>query len=533
MGRTADNTNLERELLQMKKSLLIFIALVIMFSIVMAGCANGNNAETGKSNNNQPQPTISTPASEGVQDVSPVELKMLLVDHPVWPYNENWPIYKYIKEETGVSFNAQGQPGSDYDNVLNLTIASGDIPDIVFLTNTLQANRFGAQGAFVNILDYLDDMPSYKAFLDQHTDVKESILSADGSSYLFPNHGLGEQFRRVWQYREDIFQKHDLKVPANYDELYVVAKQLQELYPDSYPINFYDKLNSISYIVTNFGTWDSAYYDHSSKQWKYGPTEDNFKTMLEYLHTFHSEGLIPPDFMSMQRNQSRDLFAQDKSFITADFIGIIDEYKVALADKPEFQLAYMPPLAGGANGEQKNPFSSFQTSGFAIASTSKNIDAAIRYFDYLYSQEGIELVSWGREGETYVVENGKKKIIEDFKDFGDLRVKTGMVTNGSYAAMDFDAYLSMASDTLNHAFTLVEQYETLPQPRPALNDQEIEIMATIGQSVRKHYEENIAKFIIGSRSLSEWDQYVTEANKLGTDKIVEVYTNAYNRVLDN
>lgn len=518
-----------------KRGIHYLLTLILLGAVLIAGCSGGGtngNGNEAVSEGNKP-----TASEEPVKDKEPETLRMMVVNHPVWPFNENWPVYQNIKEATGISFDAEGVPGADYENALNLTIASGDLPDLLFLNNPQQANRFGAQGAFVDVTEHLDKMPNYKAFLEAHPDIKQSVTSADGKNYIMPNYGLGEQFRRVWLYREDVFEKHGLNVPTNYDELYDVALELKTLYPESYPLNFFDNLTTVTNIAPNFGTSayngtsELAYFDHGSKQWKYGPIEDNFKSMLEYLSKFYQAGLIPPDFMSLQRNQSRDLFAQDKGFLSADFIGIIDEYKAAIPDKPEFQLAYMPPIAGGPNGKKQNPFTAFQTSGFAIASTTEKLDAVIRYMDFMYSQEGIELVSWGKEGESFQIVNEKKEFKTDFKDFGDLRIQTGMVTNGSYAAMDFDAYLALASDTLNDAFGLVEQYEAIPQPRPAMTEEELQVLATVGQGIQKHYQENIARFIIGTRSLSEWDQYVKEANDLGVPQVVEVFKNAHDRAL--
>ena len=48
---------------------------------------------------------------------------------------------------------------------------------------------------------------------------------ADGKIYYTPGTGReGKTRRRAWLYREDIFKKHNLKVPETFDELYEVCK---------------------------------------------------------------------------------------------------------------------------------------------------------------------------------------------------------------------------------------------------------------------------------------------------------------------
>jgi putative aldouronate transport system substrate-binding protein len=157
----------------------------------------------------------------------------------------------------------------------------------------------------------------------------------------------------------------------------------------------------------------------------------------------------------------------------------------------------------------------------------------MRYFDFMYSDEGKQIASWGKEGETYTVENGKNKYKPEYTSFADLRIKTGIVTPGSYVAMDFDAYVNLSSPQLKDAFKMVEGFEAKPQPRPAFNEKEMETLSTIGQAVNKHRDENIAKFVMGQRNISEWNQYVDEIKNLGLQKMMDEYKAAYERTLKN
>src|SRR5690606_24025725 len=106
------------------------------------------------------------------------------------------------------------------------------LPDLMFMTSFTTANRYGQDGALVNILDYLDIMPNFSKWLEMYPEIKERYLAADGGMYMFPNQGFGETNRIIWLYRDDIFRKHNLQIPNTYDELYDVLKKLKELYPD-------------------------------------------------------------------------------------------------------------------------------------------------------------------------------------------------------------------------------------------------------------------------------------------------------------
>ncbi|WP_010276332.1 extracellular solute-binding protein [Paenibacillus senegalensis] len=492
---------------------------------VIAGCGSPNaptNPGTNPENNNA--------GGSGPDGHPPVTLNMMVDSHSNWPYKEDWPIYKYIKEATNIDFNVQAPP-NDYGTAINLAVSSGDMPDLMTITNLATANKHGDSGAFLNIFDHLDEMPNYKKFLEDHPEVKQRIMSADGKSYYLPLYGLERESRRSWLYRADIFEKHGLELPETYDDLYEVAKQLKELYPDSIPLAIFGGMSPLGNMATNFNTFNWQYYDYDKDEWRYGPVEENYKLMLTYLNTFYEEGLIPPDFMSIQRKQFMDLFAQNKSFMAVDYIGSIDQLMSLLKDEiPGFQVKFMPPPAGGPEGKPLNEYSGFMPKGWSVASNTKNREAVLRYLDFLYSPEGIELVSWGKENETYIVENGEKKINPEYTSFADLRTRTGIATYGTFTVHDMEGFFKMFSPEMQEGLALIDEYSLNPQqPVFAFTEEENEELNITGESLKKYMEENVGKFILGQKSFDEWDSYVAEMEKLGVQKYVDIYKHAHDR----
>lgn len=457
---------------------------------------------------------------------------MLVESNPSWPYSKDWPVWKWLEEKTGVTFNIS-VPSGKLEDTVKLNIASGEMPDIQMMLNLTEANKYGLQGALANILDYTDQMPNFKKWMEKYPDIAKSTLAPDGKMYMFPNEGFGETNRLVWMYRDDIFKKNGLQPPATYDELYATLKKLKQLYPDSYPLSFRmgkvlnDNLTKI--MSPNFGTNELYYYDSQTKQVKYGPVEDNYKTMITYLNKFTQEGLIPPNWLTVDTKQWQDLVSTNKAFITFDFIGRIDFFNQPMRkDNPEFTLAFMAPPAG-PGGKQLNPYNQFLQSGMTVSSKSKQIKDIMKYVDFFYSEEGRTLASWGKEGETYTVENGVKKIKSDYKDITDFRKKTGLATHGTYTWIDYDAHLSLASDELKKAYEQARKYDAPFRPIPSFTDKEQELISTTGEAVNKHREENVSKFIMGGRSLAEWDKYVDESKKLGLQQVMDTYKAAFDR----
>ena len=68
------------------------------------------------------------------------------------------------------------------------------------------------------------------------------------------------------------------------------------------------------------------------------------------------------------------------------------------------------------------------------------IKNAVKYIDWMYSDEAFELLSWGKEGETYEVVNGQRQYILD--DTGNAPGAVRCSDYGAYLRLDPEAALS-------------------------------------------------------------------------------------------
>jgi putative aldouronate transport system substrate-binding protein len=518
----------------MKKKAVWPLTMVIA-TTALAGCSSSTGSNTAQTS---PAGSANPPAQAA--STAPKEQTFTFLDYSnaSWPYSADWSVWKYLKEKTGVTLNIQVPPGNtpaQLDNTLNLTVASGNMPDMMYTQNKKTADKFGQQGALVNILDYLNEMPNLKKWMAQFPIDTQNAKSADGKMYVFPNSGIGETNRMNWMYREDVFKKNGLTVPATWDELYMDLKKLKQAYPDSYPFAWRNGLQYLRNFAPAFGTGsddtaNDVYYDLDKKEWRYGPIEDNYKTMISYLNKFYKEGLIPPDFLTIDTKQWQDLMSTNRAFVTNDYISRVDFYNLPMRKQtPEYNLLFMPTPAGAAGGPQRNAYTQFLENGIMVTSTSKKIKDIMHFMDFYYSEEGKTMVSWGKLGETYKDNNGKKQFSGGYADVSDMRKKTGLSTDGTYTWFDYDSHLSLSSPELQDAYKQAPKYDSQQQPRPAMTQQELEIISTTGQTLQKSRDQNLAKFITGQRNLGEWSSYVDELKKIGVDKIVNAYKTAYDR----
>ena len=510
-----------------KRFTALLLAALIALSLV--ACSGGQSNQTA---NTEPL------TKDDVIDIT-------IPSHASWPYNENWKVWEYIEEGVGATLNVSAIPSSNATTKYPLMYASPDtLPDVVAFDSKTSTDKYAIQGAFVALDDMSTYMPNYNAWLNTLSDDQiENVINIrkayDGKIYYTPATGR-ESTRgvRCWLYRKDIFDKHGLEAPKTFDDLYKVCKKLKSLYPDSYPYAMRSGL-------TNFGvtgpSWKSywspaVYYDYINEKWEFGAREEIFRDMLEFYNKMVSEELMPADFMTMNTTTWQELVSTGRGFIFPEYQTRINFFNsLARPTNPDFTItAMLPPVANKETGTACVGRYNYETMGYTISNTGREseIANAAKFIDWFYTDEAMELVSWGKEGETFKVVDGKKQYIGD--DEGtDVTILYGFATYGSFLRIDpesTDAQLDKDTSDVIKFITDYAEPRFSPVANLALNDEETKIVEETSAACKSYSEEMMTKFILGQEPLSGFDSYVENLNSLGVDRLLGAYESAYNRV---
>src|SRR5690625_3285810 len=128
----------------------------------------------------------------------------------------------------------------------------------------------------------------------------------------------------------------------------------------------------------------------------YAPALEEYKEYLEYMHKLYSEDLLDSDVFTPDLPKYRSEGAENN-------IGLgVDGAPNALYQFDDFddtdKYPLLPPLTSPNNDEKIIPQSSnVNKNAFAITKENDDPEAAIRWVDYLYSEEGAQLVQVGEE----------------------------------------------------------------------------------------------------------------------------------------
>ncbi len=507
----------------MKKIVSLFFAVVLVFNL----CACSATATKEK-------PVLTIQRSE----------------HESFTYNKEQPVIEELEKRLNIDIQLETYPSADYNAKLNIQLGTDDLPDIVLGTYTSLA-QYAAQGMFVNLSEHMDKLPNYKATLEKY-ETLANAFKVDGDMYWFiqdveKGSVIGGDFPMV---RKDILEDIGWeKAPDNFEELYEMLKAIKEYDPNSIP--FVTRGTSVlSRMGYSFGTYNNIYFEPDEGKYLYGPIYDHYRDFLEYLNRFYTEGLLDPDFASFNKSMWMEYLTSGKSFFFFDNSSFSTDINL-VTKSVDPEAAFVPMLTLENNyGSRRNRLyegcgvSPLRNDVWAISSNCENLDAALAFMDYLYSDEGAMLCSYGIEGVNYdVLEDGtiefdqekidwyKNNANDPYREYcneigvGVLAVAGKIYSENWYEFLDQDSL-----DML--AFWEKDEYLQPYSYSLCLSAEDTAAIADISTACSTLVSSESLKFITGTRPLSEFGDFVEELKAAGAETIEEVYNKTYQSTLN-
>ncbi len=515
----------------MKKLIALTLAAVMMLAL----CACGGSEDLAEfADYSGPDKTFT----------EKTVIEILVPSSSSWPVREDWKVFEYMQEGSGATLDILAIPDADMGTKIPLMMSSREeIPDIIAGSSNKSYSKFWGEGT-VALDDVAEYMPNYNAWVDSLTEDEYSVAVAnrkhfDGKIYYTPGSGReGRTRMRAWLYREDIFKKHNLKAPTTFDELYQVCKKLKVLYPDSYPF-----CTRSAYLFdipgSSFDKWweHDIYYDFDDEEWRWGATEPAAREAVEFYKKMIQEGLMPAETLTLDNTKWEEYILTNRGFILPHLQLRIDYFNSrAQTNNPEFKItAFKPPVANPEKGAPMVDRGDIEQIGFVIGDTGnqEQIANSAKFLDWMYTEEAVELVSWGKEGETFEYdENGNKRFITD-ENGSQPNTLYGFQLYGTFARLDPTSAKAVQSEiTLECEDVVIEG--TLPYHNPAMwvafNDAEQKVIDEYYSALSTYTQEMLTKFMLNQEPMSKYDEFVSTLKTMGVDEVVAAYASAYDRV---
>jgi len=492
----------------------------------------------------------------------PVTFGLLYRDHPNYPLKQDWMILEALEENQNVTFDIVSAPLSDWDQRKGLLIGAGDAPDIISVTYPGQEVQFVAGGAILPVSDYLEHLPNFTDKVERWglQEAVDNLRQEDGKFYLLP--GLRESVRPQYTYavRKDIWDELGLTLqPETFDEFREQLRTVKEAYPDVWPLSDRWSANgpieaTLNMAAPSFGTaagWgygEGVYWDEDAGEYVYTGAMDEYRDLVAYYASLVEEGLMDPEALTQDDDQATQKLGSGRALAMGANDQEILRYRSTFTElgNDDAELALIRVPAGPAGDVY--PAGSRLQSGLMISSKAAESDhflALLQFIDWLYySDEGLEFAKWGVEGETYTkADDGTRTLAETIDINGlnpdapeQLNVDYGfhngvwMLEHGSTTELD----LSMLREEVVEFVESMSDKTELPLPPPwPLDELEREQVSLWQTALKDHVWQNTARFILGQRSLDEWDAYVAELEGMNMQAYLDVVNEAQQRFAEN
>lgn len=534
---------------------------VAICSLVLVGCGDGAKKASAKQDSNIQLTNQEFPITEEKVTFTMMGPNVGLAE---W---KDMPFFKDYAEKTNIDFDFITPPLLDFPTKLNLALASGDLPDVIFGAgeNTFPSSMemdYGKQGAFVPLEGLIDDnMPNLKALMDENPDIKRAITTPEGHIYSLPT--VSTASTAIWPrgpmwYRGDWLEAVGQKeLPKTTDEFYDLMVKFRDEDPnktgkdDTIPLTDV-KMESIRpWLMGAFGMRSFGLEVVDGKV-QYTPITENYKEYVTFMNKMYSEKLLDQEVFGQSQEQTKAKGQNNQIGLFSDWFSYFTtgQTEEEALNNPMFQ-----PLTSDISKEAVVPKGpGILRTTLTITKNAASPEAILRWADYFYSEEGSFYLNFGPEGEFWeFTENDKGEKVRVFTDKVDktnIEESRGKVTPAygtPVPRLDQDWPTDMIvredankePDTRFNDFITTETeskikaYGQSPMPQLYLTNDETDQVKDMATELRTYTEQMEAKFITGVEPLSNWDKYVKTVESMGVEKYIDVYQEAVDRYYSN
>lgn len=456
-----------------------------------------------------------------------------------------------MQKKTNVDIVFEEVPSTQLSEKVNLMFASREFPDVMFNSGVSDTNLWSAaQGGDVYALNDLIDSygPSWKRAFEERPVIQNAISMPDGKYYSLPyyreilnDYGI----RDTIGFNVDWLNKVGLDMPTTTDELYEALKAFRvgidngTLPKNGVPwlMRFHAWSNGGEWeIYSAFGIWMKGqgrgadkYLSVNNGVVEFGATDPKLKSAVEFLHKLFSEDLIPEEAFTLTGS---DFTTKSRSI--PPFTGMWGSYFIT-SPVEEF---YDPlPALKGPTGTQR--FRSqpvrLQKNMFQIFTKFEYPEVMVRFID-----------PWADDTFSVEASYGGPLIT---KEADGTRTVTGRgvdwFEHGTHNF--FPSYISKrAADKVNwtgeqgNREAYIRQYYEpylWPQDRHfayiTYTDEETEELSVLSTEISNYVKTSIAKWMVDGGVEAGWDDYLKQLDKLGLDRAMELFQQAYDRFQGN
>jgi putative aldouronate transport system substrate-binding protein len=529
------------------------ITVLILWISITALAFAGGQTEGEPSGRILPNPTGTRLVDEPIQMTAIVKLES---PHTVTNPDE-LPFMQFIQEQTGVDWVFDAAVGEDaYMQKLNLTFASGDLPDVVYSGVQPQYRSFILEQSSVGNIIPLNDLiekyaPNIKAILAEREDIRRMLTLPDGKIYsLF---SAIEEEHYNWVDSQFInhtwLERVGKSVPTTVEELrdVLMAFKTQDANGNGDPNDEIPmSTRETGWAGCRIDSFFGAFGIHDSKDDNHIGVEngkafvtaadDRYRRALEFFHELYADGLLDPESFTQSTPQLRAKAQNNQVGVfiwfnpmTITGLDLIDEYSLLPPLSSDFSpaTAYLTKTVPGFVGYR-----------FMITKSNPYPEVAMRYADLLMDRADMSLsAGMGEEGHFWEKLPGGRWTLNYDKipeGLGVVQHRAAATLYNQAAFIDRELWRNYEGGPETIYVKRTNWWAQLAdlEHGPALpvfwfSRMDGAEVARIATDLTSYVAEMRARFILEGVTDRSWNEYVSNIEKIGAAKLIEIYQKAY------
>lgn len=330
-------------------------------------------------------------------------------------------VVKELENRLGVSLDFSGNTGSLESSFATLLLDLEGTDAVYYRFSAEQLRACFENGQILDYTDYLDQMPNLKKLFEENP-LLYQYASVDGKCLFFPGirkNGYQEVLLAV---RRDWMEQAGMEKPDSLSDLadmYRIQKQLFDEGSLENQGKYYVGLSSynsyIDLLQGLFGTSSGVYWKEDRSSLVYGPSTENYRNYLIYLKELYQGELLDAHLYETETTDFEKYFLNNMSssiLTTGEQAAKLEAYSEKNGDNISLEYLSLDALAETEPAIYRTDQREEQVMEFGFVINAdiepEKLTGLLKVLDYLYSEEGMELMNWGLEGRHWIEEEGRR-----------------------------------------------------------------------------------------------------------------------------
>lgn len=456
------------------------------------------------------------------------------------------PLGKELEKQTGFDMD---MIHVENKQAMNLLLASGELPDAIgynFQLNYTGGEEKAIQDGLIYPMSkefVQKNAPDYWKVISSNPDILKQVTTPEGDIYGFA-FILGDELLKGGYgliVRDDWCEELGIELPETADEYYAMLKAFKEKKNVEIPLcvnmDYLKDMLNRGIITSPFGLVTMDTYVDQDKV-KIGYSQPEFKGVLEWLHKLYAEGLLDPNFATLDKETITANMLTGKAGASSGTCGsILGTWLTTNKNVENYSLAGTKNLVAKRGDTPMYGHYNTDVAGgvTAITTACKDPEKIARFINYGYTEQGHMLYNFGIEGQSYEMKDGEPVFTDLILNNPDgLTIQQALseyeLAYGNGPFVQDKNYLLQyyQEDAQKEALEVwadnnAKDYKL---PRITINAEQSGEYSSLLSELETYRDEMIIKFIRGEESLDNFDKYLSTLKSMGIDNVQEIVQNA-------